>query len=299
MTLLRLAAAAALGLTLSLTAMTPAAFAATKITVNGEPISDLQIDARVKLFRLEGKSGADGAREELITEALQLQEAKRLGIVVTDSEVENAVQSVARNLKVSTDKLYQILAQAAVSVDTFKSRMRAAIAWQKIQQMAIAPQVQLSDVELDQQAAAELDEQSSFDYILKEVLFVMPQSGGNASRRTSEANAYRKSFGGCDSAVQLSLSYTDAAVRDLGRRHATQLPEAIADELAGLNVGGISKPRVVEGGVSMLAICSKTAARDTTFIKNNLRQKAGNEAMKAEAEEYLADLRKKARIVFN
>ena len=73
----------------------------------------------------------------------------------------------------------------------------------------------------------------------------------------------------------------------------------LADELAGLNVGGISKPRVVEGGVSMLAVCSKTSARDTTFIKNNLRQQAGSEAMKTEAAEYLANLRSKARIVYN
>ena len=95
------------------------------------------------------------------------------------------------------------------------------------------------------------------------------------------------------------VSHGAAAVRDVGRRHATQLPDALAGELAKLNVGGISSPRVVENGVSMLAVCSKNSARDLTFIKSNLRAQSGNEAMKAEAEKYLAELRSKARIVFN
>ncbi len=85
----------------------------------------------------------------------------------------------------------------------------------------------------------------------------------------------------------------------MGRRHATQLPEALAKELAALNIGGITKPRVTESGVSMLAVCSKTSARDTTFLKNKLRSQQGNEAMKAESEKYLAELRSKAKIVRN
>jgi len=158
----------------------------------------------------------------------------------------------------------------------------------------VMPRVALSDAELDQKAQAELSGANSFDYILKEVIFI----GKGSSARTGQANQYRKSFQGCDNAVQLSLSYTDAAVIDLGRRHATQLPEAIAKELAGLNVGGISKPRTVEQGVSMLAVCSKSEAKDTTFIKSTIQAEAGNDALKAEATKYLKEVRQKAKIVY-
>ena len=66
-----------------------------------------------------------------------------------------------------------------------------------------------------------------------------------------------------------------------------------------MNVGGITKPRVVANGVSMLAVCSKAEARDLTFIKDNIRAETGNDQMKAAADKYLADLKKKARIVYN
>ena len=48
----------------------------------------------------------------------------------------------------------------------------------------------------------------------------------------------------------------------------------------------------------MLAVCSKAVAEDTTFIKGNLRQEAGNAALKGEAETYLKELRERAKIIY-
>jgi len=282
-----------LGLALLAGSVLPAT-AATKATVNGVSISDTQVSLRLKLFQLEGKKGAKGALDELIEEQVMLQEAKRLGINVTDAQVDEAVLQVARNLKMSRDKLIQTLQRAAVNIDTLRDRLRANLAWNQVVSSVVAQRVQISDAELDQKAQSELNASNSFDYILKEVIFI----GKGSSARTGQANQYRKSFQGCDNAVQLSLSYTDAAVIDVGRRHATQLPEPIAKELAGLNVGGITKPRVVENGVSMLAVCSKSEAKDTTFIKGNIQQTAGNDALKSEAAKYLKEIKQKAKIVY-
>jgi peptidyl-prolyl cis-trans isomerase SurA len=282
-----------IGLALVAGSVLPAT-AATKATVNGVSISDTQVSLRLKLFQLEGKSGAKGALDELVEEQVMIQEAKRLGINVSDAQVDEAVLQVARNLKMSRDKLIATLQQAAVNIDTLKDRLRANLAWNQVVQSVVAARVQLSDAELDQKAQSELTAANSFDYILKEVIFI----GKGSSARTGQANQYRKSFQGCDNAVQLSLSYTDAAVIDVGRRHATQMPDPIAKELAGLNVGGITKPRVVEQGVSMLAVCSKSEAKDTTFIKGNIQQTAGNDALKTEAAKYLKETKTKAKIVY-
>ena len=156
------------------------------------------------------------------------------------------------------------------------------------------PQVQISELALDQQAEGKVQPFQTFDYILKEIIFV-----GNGSGRSGQANRYRSSFAGCNTAVDLSLTYTDAAVIDVGRRHATQMPEAIAKELAGLNVGGITKPRAVQNGLSMLAVCEKTQAEDLTFIKSEMRADQGNEALSGQVANYLADLRKRAKIIYN
>ncbi len=293
----RILGALVLGAVLVLASVLPAA-AAVVVTVNGVPISDVQVAQRLKLFQLEGRSGSKAAQDELIDEVLMVQEAQRLNIDVSEAQIDEALQNVARNIKVSIDNLRKILTQNGVNEGTLRDRLKAALAWNQVTTMAIMPRIQVSDVDLEQQAIAKLDASMSYDYILKEVIFVMPQGNGSASGRTSEANQYRKNFQGCESAVQLSMSYTDAAVIDVGRRHATQMPEPIAKELAGLNVGGITKPRVVETGVSMLAVCAKSVAEDTTFIKSNLRAEAGNAQLKGEVEKYLKELRDKAKIIY-
>lgn len=292
----RAASAAIVGAVLTIAAAMPAMAQSVRVTVNGTPITDLQVAARVKLFALEGNStGSRGATEQLINEALQVAEAKRLGITVSNAQVDDALLQISRNMNVSQERLVSMLQQGGISTETLEDRLRAAIAWNAVTERAIMPDVQISDLDLDQQAASQVQTFQTFDYILKEIIFV----GAGSSGRSGQANNYRSKFAGCDTAVDLSLAYTDAAVIDIGRRHATQIPEAIAKELAGLNVGGITKPRVVESGVSMLAICEKTQAQDLTFIKGDLRAEQGNQALEGQVANYLADLRARAKIIYN
>lgn len=278
--------------------------AAVKVLVGGQEITDLQISERAGLLRLEkrGNSNSDRlkmAEKELVDEAIMLAEADRVKVTVTNSEVDKAYLNVARNSKLSVDKLTAFLQAAGVNPQTLRDRLKANLAWGQVVQMEVAPRVNVSELNLDEQAQKQLDPTMSYDYILKEVRFIIPQgSKVSVSSRTAQANQYRKSFNGCASAVDLSMSYTDVAVIDIGRRHATQLPEALAKELGALNVGQITKPRVAQGGVSMLAICSKSAAEDTTFIKNDLRQKAGDQAFQKAIADFLDTLRGRTTIVY-
>ncbi len=293
----RVIGAALIGLTLLVAA--PAGAATVKVSVNGTPITDVQISQRQALMKLEKGGSAKAAQDELINEALQLQEAKRLGFTISDSDVDNAVLQLARNMKVSNSNLEKILTERGVPMSTLRDRLRANIAWNKVSATAISARVTVSEAEIDKEAKAKLTAANSYDYILKEVLFLTVKGGPSVASRTAQANQYRKAFKGCDSAVQEALSYTDAAVRDVGRRHATQMPDAIAAELGKLNVGGISSPRVTEAGVSMLAVCAKEASTDTTYLADTIRQTQGNGALKTEADKYLANLKAKAQIVYS
>jgi len=291
-TMVRKFAALFLGLVMAAGLAAPA-LAAVKVMVNGTPITDVQISQRVKLLALEGGGGAKGATEQLINEVIQIDEAKRIGVTISESQIDSAILTVARNLKMSETNLKKVLTQQGVNLQTLRDRLKASLAWQAVVGQVVNQNVQISDSDLDAKAAGKVTAANSYDYILKEVLFI----GGGG--RSGQANAYRQAFKGCDSAVQLSTKYTDVAVTDVGRRHATQLPEALAKELAGINVGGITKPRVVSNGVSMLAVCSKAEARDLTYIKDSIRQQSGNDQLKVAADQYLKDLRAKARISYN
>ena len=278
----------------------PVLAAKVKYVVNGQTITDTAINQRALFLRLErrGKSNADRRRiaeDELINEALQIAEARRLGFEANERTVDQAYNRIAVNAKLSAAKLTQILNGAGVQSKTVKDRLRAQYAWQAVVSQVLRQKVKISDLDLDLAAKEQLGDTVSYDYMLTEVLFL--NSGGKSVKsRTSQANQYRRNFNGCDSAVELSLSYRDAAVRKLGRRHSTQLAESVAKELAGLEVGGISKPRTVANGVQMLAICEKAKAEDLSHVKSKIRNEVGTEKLQKEAEDYLKKLREKATI---
>lgn len=276
---------------------------AVRVTVNGTPITDQQINDRANLLRIEGQGSSNSARiqlatEQLIDDQIRLSEAQRIGVTISDAQVDSAFSNVASNMRSSVSNLTNLLNQNGVNPETLRDRLEATLAWQQVVSQVLRSRVQISELELEMQASERVTPALSFDYILKEVLFVIPEGSGiSASRRTAEANQYRSRFTGCDTAVDVAIQFTDAAVRDLGRRHATQLPEAVANELAGLTVGQISSPRVVAGGVSMLAVCEKAQAEDLAFLTDDLRQEAGADALQSQAEEYLAQLRSSATII--
>jgi peptidyl-prolyl cis-trans isomerase SurA len=274
-------------------AVLPAAAAGVRLTVNDTPITDVQIFQRAKLMGLEHHPGnlTTEATNELIDDALKLQEAKRLNIKVTDQQVEDSFLNVARNLRLSADKLTLVLTSAGVGVDTLKDRIRATLAWNQITTNVITPRVSFSEADLTREAQAKLTPANSYDYILKQITLL-----GKAPR-IADANRYRSQFKGCDSAVPLSEKFTDVAVLDVGRRHATQLPLPIAKELGDLPVGGITKPHPDPSGTVMLAICKKEEAKDLTFITNQLRTTEGNDQLQQQTDKYLADLRAKAKII--
>jgi peptidyl-prolyl cis-trans isomerase SurA len=286
----------ALGVALLLSAPVGAAHAAgVRVTVNQTPITDVQIEQRAKLLRLQSQKGnvQRAAQDQLIDEALEMQDAKKYNVEVSEAQIDAQLTSMAQGLRISADKLKQILAANGVGMQTLRDQIRAAIAMNQISQNVLSARVQVSEADLTRQAEGKVTAANSYDYILKQILFV-----GKGSR-AGDASRYRARFKGCDSAVQLSQSFTDAAVTDIGRRHATQLPAPIAAELAKLPVGGITTPHRDPNGTAMFAICQKEEAKDLTFITNQLRQNEGNTELKAETDKYLADLKAKAKITYN
>jgi peptidyl-prolyl cis-trans isomerase SurA len=294
----RASSALFLGLAMALAALSPAMAAGVRLTVDGTPISDVQIQQRAKLLALEHHGGnlQKAAEDELVNEILENEDAKRYNITVSNSDVDAAFTSMAQGLRISPDKLTQVLVANGVGTDTLRARIRATLAFNKITQNVIAPRVTISEAALNQQARGKLTAVNSYDYILKQVLF-LPHKGQGPGARMGDAQRYRARFKGCDSAVSLSASFMDAAVTDVGRRNAMQLDPKMAAQLSSLPVGGITRPQVQPDGVSMLAICQKNKSNDLTFLTNQLRAKQGNDQLKTETDKYLADLKAKAVIV--
>ena len=103
--------------------------------VNGEPITELEIEQRSRLTELSTRKTP--AREEVIDELrkekLRVHEAKKFGVEVPDSEVDEAYAAMASRMRRTPEQLTDALAKAGIDADTLKHRIRADIAWQRYQ----------------------------------------------------------------------------------------------------------------------------------------------------------------------
>ncbi len=70
-------------------------------------------------------------RERLIVEELQLQEAKRLGIQIDDSQLQQAIENIANEQSVSVSALRDKMAAQGISWDQYREQVRRELTIQK------------------------------------------------------------------------------------------------------------------------------------------------------------------------
>ena len=101
------------------------------VLVNGDPITDFDIEQRTRLMTLSGQKGATRPQvvEELINEKLKIQLLKRYAIPDVDKDVDNAMTNMARRMRQNSREFADQLSKQGVQIDTLKSRMKADIIW--------------------------------------------------------------------------------------------------------------------------------------------------------------------------
>jgi len=109
--------------------------------VNGDIISNYDLDQHIALFAFT--SGEPVTQEKLpeirlqvLTsledEKIELQEAGRHKITVTNTEVDKAVQNLADDNHVSVEQMVANVTRAGVSVITFRANIAASLIWRKV-----------------------------------------------------------------------------------------------------------------------------------------------------------------------
>lgn len=87
--------------------------------------------------------------QRLIMEEVERQEADRLGIRVSDAQVEQAVQTVAQRNKLSVARLRQEVEKSGVTWDAYMKNLRKEVRMDMLRQRAVDSTIVISDAEVD------------------------------------------------------------------------------------------------------------------------------------------------------
>ncbi|POF28792.1 SurA N-terminal domain-containing protein [Roseibium marinum] len=282
------------------------ATAAIKVIVNDIPITDYDITQRSRLITLTQRKSASIAKrqaeEELVDDLIKLAEAERVGIEVSRTEVDNAFNNIASNVKMTPSQLSKALSSGGVKADTLKDRLKAQIAWNQVLSRRFSGNIDVdeSDIIAALKKTDEEDRQKSVEYDLKRVIVVVPKnaSGGFKSKRKQESNQIRAAFSGCDNSGPILGKYSEVVVQPIGRRLETELPKNLRSEIEALEPGNLTKPTMTPIGYEMIALCGKREiASDIavrTELENELRAKEGE----SQSRRYLLEIRRRATIIY-
>ena len=276
---------------------------AVSVVVNGTPITTGDIAKRAAFLKLQRQSPA-GAREQLIDEALKRAEVLRLQQSVSTDEVDAAVQRFASGNKLTVAQLTQVLGQAGVGIDHFKSYVAISMSWPRAVRVRFGSGGgRLSNEELVRRMQENGGNKPvTTEYFLQQVIFVVPAAKRNAiiGKRQAEANASRSSYPGCDDAKTFAATMRDVSIRNLGRMMVQEIPEDWRPLVEKAGEGKTTATRVTEKGVEYLGICKKRQVSDdlaaeVVFRAEDLgKQKGGEDPNSAK---YMEELRKRAQIV--
>lgn len=188
---LRIAATAALALGALVT--TPGAgnaqnLFAPVVKVNDDAVTAYERSQRMAFLRILRAPGDIGqlATDQLINEKLQIREAERMGIELTEEELLEGMESFAARGNLDMDQMLTFLAQAGIATETFRDFVRAGLLWRKVAQEKFVSQVNLTDSEIDL-AYAEAEPTTGQKFLLTEI--VLPASSEaslNASMQRAE-----------------------------------------------------------------------------------------------------------------
>jgi peptidyl-prolyl cis-trans isomerase SurA len=272
------------------------------LIVNGEVITDYDIDQRTKFNTLSTHKtpARQEVIEELIDEKLKVQIARRYKLDITDSDVDSSYGDMARRMHLSADQLTQTLAQNGIDAKTLKARVRADLNWQYIIRGKFQSSLQVSEKsvldEIETQKKSDGGD-VGYDYTLRPILFVVPH--GNTAlqeSRRKDAEALRARFSACDTGLLFARSLRDVAIREPITKNSSELVPALRQILDKTEVGHLTPPETTAQGIETFALCEKKETKSETPERRQARDKIFSEQFQAKAKNYLRELRRQAMI---
>ena len=283
----------------------PAVAQQTAAVVNGDPITELDVAQRSRLIQITTRKPTtqQHALDELIDEKLKLQTAKRYKLDISESDVETSFNGMAQRVGTTTQQFGAALTQAGISIESFKAKIRADIAWQQIVRGKFrdALQVRERDVLLELQSRNKDDEALlGYEYTLRPVLLIVPRGAAATvvEARRREADGLRTRFDNCGEGLKLARGMKDVAIRDPIIRTTGDFTAQLREILDKTQVGHLTPPETTQQGIEFYAVCGKKRTRGAAPGRRDVQDEMLQARFEVQGKRYLKELRRSAMIEY-
>lgn len=261
----------AAALLLILVNVTAAAAQETRIAaiVNDDMISLGDLDARVQLVILSSQLPDNPQVRQrvtpqvlrtLIDEKLEVQEAKKFNVTVSDDEVNKAYDRLEQQNNMPKGGLEKVLSQHGIPRSTLTDQISSSVLWNKLVQGKLSSSVSISDEEVKDTLARIKQEVGKSQYRVAEIYLAVDNPSQEADVKALAdrlIDQMHQGAGFSAIAQQFSQSPSAAVGGDLGWLTTAELPRDIAQVVQGMQEKQLSAPIRTAGGYYIVGLLEK------------------------------------------
>jgi peptidyl-prolyl cis-trans isomerase SurA len=275
------------------------------VMVNGEPITNYDIDQRSKLNFLSTHKTPVRQQvvDELIDEKVKIKEGKKYGVDPTASDVDQSFAAMSSRMRTTPELLAKSLESQGIRPETLKARMKAEMVWTSLIRGRYKESLQVGEKDVAAAVQANGDEKlqtEAFEYQMRPIVLIVPRGSAQAAieARVKEAESLRTRIQTCDEANSFFKSMPNAAIRETVTKTSADIPAVLREGLDKTPIGHLTAPEVTKQGVEMVALCGRKATTVDTPKKKEIREKMFAEKYEAKSKSYLQEVRKAAMIEY-
>ncbi len=251
---------------------------------------------RLKIFKENEGSFLD----TLINFKLQVQEAKRLGVGVSDGEVREAIDGIKKKYNMSDSVFRESLKKEGFTYDEYMDRLRDQILVGKVVNLQIRSKILITDAEVKKYVADNktLTADSGEGYRISQIFFSKPTGDeGKAEVEKKAAEVMNKLKEG-ESFEELAKTYSQdpsAAVGgDLGFINKEQLMKEFSEVVTKLKLGEVSRPFWSDRGLHIIKLEGISGGKSEREIMDEARKKLGEKIFERRYASWIKSLREQS-----
>ncbi len=270
--------------------------------------SELEAATAVELGGLRGggsRQGEDlvGTRsrvlDELIEKKLMKQAADMVGIEVSDREIENAVEDVKRDNKISGDELMLALAENGLTYNDYKEQLREQIRQVKFISRRFRSRIQVKQEDIEEYYIQNREKfYGASSYRIRLILL----SGDDMGIVERRLKTVQEELENGEEFSRVASLYSDGTAAaeggDLGYVNTGELDGAIEDAAMVLETGGISPPVRTSSGVAIVQLLDRKGREALSIeeVDRKIRNALYDRFMDDRYEIWLDEMRRLAHI---
>lgn len=193
--------------------------------------------------------------ERLIVEEIQMQRAQRIGIQISDQQLNAAIGEIARNAGIQLDDMPAVLAEEGIEYGEYRRDMRRQMIMEQLRRIDVVQRISVSPREI-QQCVDDLEDNFvvNSDFNLSHILISVPESANveQFAEAEAEANLVHSQLVAGTEFSELAIRYSDSQTGleggNLGWRKGDQLPTLFSSVVGDMQAGDFSQPiRAISG----------------------------------------------------